>query len=149
MFQDRIEISSPGGLPSGISEQEYLYGQVSKLRNPILGNVFFRLRLIERFGTGVLRIRDAYGGSERQPQFRVFENSILVILPLSSEEMDLSDDERRVYRELVGRSLQTSELTERTGFGRTKVQEILEKLVKKGYASVSGRGRGTRYAATR
>lgn len=65
MFQDRIEISSPGGLPSGISEEEYLNGQVSKLRNPILGNVFFRLRLIERFGTGVLRIRDAYKGSER------------------------------------------------------------------------------------
>ena len=72
-----------------------------------------------------------------------------MILPLFSEEMDLSDDERRVYRELVGRSLQTSELTERTGFGRTKDQEILEKLVKKGYVSVSGRGRGTRYAATR
>ena len=119
------------------------------LRNPILGNVFFRLRLIEHFGTGVLRIRDAYRGSERQPQFKVFENSILVILPLFREETDLSDDEGRVYRELVGRSLQMSELTERTGFGRTKVQEILEKLINRGYASVSGRGRGTRYAATR
>ena len=149
MFQDRIEISSPGGLPSGISEEEYLNGQVSKLRNPILGNVFFRLRLIERFGTGVLRIRDAYKGSERRPQFKVFENSILVILPLFSEEMNLSDDEGRVYRELVGRSLQMSELTERTGFGRTKIQEILAGLVDKGYASVSGRGRGTRYTAAR
>ena len=149
MFQDRIEISSPGGLPSGISEEEYLNGQVSKFRNPILGNVFFRLRLIERFGTGVLRIRDAYKGSERQPQFKVFENSILVILPLFSEEMNLSDDEGRVYRELVGRSLQMSELTEKTGFGRTKIQEILAGLVDKGYASVSGRGRGTRYTAAR
>jgi ATP-dependent DNA helicase RecG len=37
MFQDRIEISSPGGLPSGIGEEEYLNGRVSKLRNPILG----------------------------------------------------------------------------------------------------------------
>ncbi len=149
MFQDRIEVSSPGSLPPGISEHEYLEGQVSKLRNPILGSVFFRLRLIERFGTGVLRIRDAYRGSERQPQFKVFENSILVILPLFSEEMDLPDDEGRVYRELVGRSLQMSELTEKTGFGRTKTQEILEGLVEKGYVFVSGRGRGTRYTATR
>ena len=97
----------------------------------------------------MLRIRDAYRGSERQPQFEVFENSILVILPLLSEETDLSDDEGRVYRELVGRSLQMSELTERTGFGRTKVQAILGGLVDKGYVFVSGKGRGTRYTTTR
>lgn len=149
MFGDRIEVSSPGGLPSGISEREYLDGQVSKLRNPILGNVFFRLRLIERFGTGVLRIRDAYRGCEKQPQFKVYENSICVKLPLLVETLPLSDDERKVYRGLFGRSLQMSELTELTGFGRTKVQAILRGLVSKGYASVSGRGRGTRYSAER
>ena len=149
MFHDRIEVSSPGGLPSGISEREYLEGQVSRLRNPILGNVFFRLRLIERFGTGVLRIRDAYRGCERQPQFKVYENSICVTLPLASKEMQLSDDERRVYHELVGRSLQMSELTERTGFGRTKAQGIAKALVERGFASVSGTGRGTRYSAAR
>ncbi|MGN0362545.1 MAG: RNA-binding domain-containing protein, partial [Bilifractor sp.] len=43
MFDDRIEITSPGGLPSGISREEYLRGNVSILRNPIIGNVFFRL----------------------------------------------------------------------------------------------------------
>ena len=149
MFQDRIEVSSPGGLPSGISEREYLEGQVSKLRNPILGNVFFRLRLIERFGTGVLRIRDAYRGCERQPKFEVYENSVCVTLPVASEETGLSEDERRVYRELVGRSLQMSEITARTGFGRTKAQAIARVLVDKGYASISGTGRGTRYAAAR
>ena len=149
MFEDRVEISSPGGLPAGISEQEYLDGQVSKLRNPILGNVFFRLRLIERFGTGVLRIRDAYRGLERQPKFEVYENSICVILPVAGEEMGLTDDERKVYRELVGRSLQMSELTARTGFGRTKAQGIVRRLVEKGYASVTGVGRGTWYSAAR
>lgn len=35
MFNDRIEISSPGGLPSGVSKEEYLSGHVSVLRNPI------------------------------------------------------------------------------------------------------------------
>ena len=55
MLEDRIEISSPGGLPAGISEEEYLNGQVSILRNPIIGNVFFRLKYIEKFGTGIMR----------------------------------------------------------------------------------------------
>lgn len=51
MYEDKIEISSPGGLPSGISEKEYLNGQISQLRNPILANIFFRLKYIEMFGT--------------------------------------------------------------------------------------------------
>ena len=56
MYENRIEISSPGGLPSELSEEEYLNGQISILRNPIIGNVFFRLKYIEKFGTGILRI---------------------------------------------------------------------------------------------
>ena len=149
MFQDRIEVSSPGGLPSGISEREYLDGQVSKLRNPILGNVFFRLRLIERFGTGVLRIRDAYRGSGRQPKFEVYDNSICTVLPLSGDAMTLSDDETKMLRELIGRSLQMSEICAKTGFGRTKAQAIVKGLVEGGYVTVSGTGRGTRYSASR
>ena len=43
MFQDRIRITSPGGLPRGVSEEEYLRGGISILRNPIIGNVFYRL----------------------------------------------------------------------------------------------------------
>ena len=41
MFSDKIEITSPGGLPSGLTAAEYLNGEISNLRNPILGNVFF------------------------------------------------------------------------------------------------------------
>lgn len=124
-------------------------GQVSKLRNPILGNVFFRLHLIERFGTGIPRIRKACRIFERQPEFEVCENSIRVTLPLASRELPISEDERKVYRELVGKSLQISELTQATGFGKTKVLSILKALIDKGHASVSGTGRGMRYSAPR
>lgn len=43
MFSDKIEIKSPGGLPRGITAEEYMNGDISCLRNPILGNVFFRM----------------------------------------------------------------------------------------------------------
>lgn len=33
MYEDKIEISSLTGLPAGISEKEYLNGQISQLRN--------------------------------------------------------------------------------------------------------------------
>lgn len=41
MFEDRIEINSPGGLINGITKDEYLSGMISSLRNPIISNVFF------------------------------------------------------------------------------------------------------------
>ena len=40
MHDDKIEIYSPGGLPPGLNEEEYLNGFVSYLRNPIIANVF-------------------------------------------------------------------------------------------------------------
>ena len=51
MFDNRIEIVSPGGLPSGITKDEYINGRYSLLRNPILADVFLRLNLIEEPGT--------------------------------------------------------------------------------------------------
>lgn len=52
MFEDRIELTSPGGLLQGLDENEYLKGGVSILRNRILGSIFYRLHLIEHFGSG-------------------------------------------------------------------------------------------------
>ena len=46
MFDDRIEIISPGGLPSGITEDEYLAGKLSVLRNRNLANVGYSLGVI-------------------------------------------------------------------------------------------------------
>ena len=81
MFDDRIEIVSPGGLSDGISEKEYLEGRISVLRNPILANVFHRLDLIEKFGTGK-RIIQCYADSQSKPSFEISDNSIQVTLPL-------------------------------------------------------------------
>lgn len=57
MEDEFIVITSPGGLTEGVAEEEYLEGQRSLMRNPIIGNVFFRLDIIESFGTGIRRIK--------------------------------------------------------------------------------------------
>ena len=54
MTEYRIEIISPGGLPSGITEDKYLSGKLSVLRNRNLANVFYRLGFVEIFGTGII-----------------------------------------------------------------------------------------------
>lgn len=56
MYDDRAEIASPGGLPDGVAEDEYVAGGPSISRNPTLANVLYRLRYIERFGAGIPRI---------------------------------------------------------------------------------------------
>lgn len=146
MHPDRIEIMSPGGLPKGITEEEYLEGQVSILRNPIIGNVFFRLHHIERFGTGVKRIKQAYAGSDRNPQFGVFESSVRITLPLLVNKSSLSRDERLICEVLSGRKkLSSSEIATVTGFGKTKVVSILKSLVEQGLVKSVGTGRGTKY----
>ena len=145
MFEDRIEVSSPGGLPSGLSEAEYLKGNVSILRNPILGNIFFRLHIVEILGTGIIRIREAYINSDRKPVFEILENSINVILPVISA-LDLTGDEATVYRVLskvIPRSI--SEITDAVPFSKSKTTVLLKRLVDKNIVTIVGTGRGTKY----
>lgn len=78
MFEDRIEIISPGGLPAGITEEEYLSGKISVLRNRNLANVFYRLGFVEIFGTGITRIKQVYEAGLQKPDFEVSENTIKI-----------------------------------------------------------------------
>lgn len=57
LFDDRLEISNPGGLPFGLSLESALTG-VSQLRNKVIGRVFRELNLIEQWGSGLNRMID-------------------------------------------------------------------------------------------
>lgn len=145
LWNDRIEIVSPGGLPNGVIKEDYLQSRLSVLRNPILADVFFRLNLIERFGTGIMRINEAYSDSKKKPIFNISESSISVTLPVVGLD-NLTDDQMKVYELMSeGRTVGSSEVSEKTGFGRTKSLEILKFLVKNGYSETIGNGRGTKY----
>src|SRR3989338_11637348 len=58
IFDDRIEVENPGLLLFGLTIEEIKRG-VSKLRNRVIGQVFYRLGLIERWGSGIRRIIDS------------------------------------------------------------------------------------------
>ena len=146
MFDDRIEIISPGGLPSGITEEEYLSGKLSVLRNRNLANVFYRLGFVEIFGTGITRIKQLYEAGLRKPDFEVSENTIKIMLPVFEENMNLTEDERTVYKILSKTVLKPiSEITPYASFGKSKTIQILKDLSQKGIVTVEGKGRGTKY----
>ena len=56
VFDDRVEISNPGGLVSAVPKSEF--GKRSASRNPLIFGLFERMRLVEQIGSGITRIRD-------------------------------------------------------------------------------------------
>ena len=146
MYDDRVEITSPGGLPPGLSEDEYLHSQISVLRNPRLANVLFRLGLVEKFGTGIRRIQSAYAGLLVSPVFSAYAESVAVSLPVVNALPELDGDERHVYDALFrGRIFTRGEIERASGFGKAKLLRVLTRLEEKKVVERLGRGRGTRY----
>ena len=146
MFFDRIEIISPGGLPNGITKEEYLHGYISILRNPIIANVFFRLHLIEIFGTGIRRIMEAYADRLIKPSFEITENSVKVTLPAINSGINLTADKQKVVALLQGKMiLSSSEIAENLHWSRDKAIRELNSLIESGLIKKTGIGRGTRY----
>ena len=146
MFDDRIEIISPGGLPSGITEDEYLSGKLSVLRNRNLANVFYRLGFVEIFGTGITRIKQLYEEGLKQPDFEVSENTIKIVLPVFEKNLNLTEDERKIYKILSKTMLKSiSEINPYVPFGKSKTTQLLKEMSKKGIVKIGGRGRGTKY----
>ncbi len=146
MFNDRIEIISPGGLPSGITKDEYLSGKLSVLRNRNLANVFYRLGFVEIFGTRITRIKQLYEEGLMQPDFEVSENTIKIVLPVFEKNLNLTEDERKIYKILSRTMLKSiSEIAPYAPFGKSKTTQLLKDMGKKGVVKIEGRGRGTKY----
>ena len=146
MFDDRIEVVSPGGLPSGITEDEYLSGKLSVLRNRNLANVFYRLGFVEIFGTGITRIKQVYSEASVKPSFEVSENAIQIVLPMYEESTNLTEDEKVVYKLLSKNMLKSmSEIAPYISFGKSKTTKLLKDMEQKGVIAIEGKGKGTKY----
>ena len=79
MFSDRIEFISLGGLVRGVEMADVMMG-VSYLRNRKLADIFYRIHLIEAYGTGIAKIKKSYEGQRKQPLFECAPNSFKVVL---------------------------------------------------------------------
>ena len=80
IFEDRIEFVTIGGLVKGITLDDVKLG-VSVLRNQYLANIFYRLRLIEAYGTGILKINECYDDYDVKPLIETTGNAFKITLP--------------------------------------------------------------------
>lgn len=145
MFPRRIEVVSPGALPPGLTEQDYLSGHVSMLRNPVVAGVFFRLDIIEKFGTGVMRIRDSYAGTLVAPSFSARAGSVAVTLPVVGDTVAEGPEAEVMSALAKGRRMTRAEISRVVGFSKDKTIRVLNALLAKGVIERVGEGPGTRY----
>jgi len=80
MFDDRLEFMSLGGTMPGVTHDLMLTG-VSVTRNEKLAQIFYRLNIIEAFGTGIPRVFGAYEDSPAKPEIPVIDGGFLIRIP--------------------------------------------------------------------
>ena len=115
------------------------------LRNPIVAEVFLKLDYIEKFGTGIARIRRAYRDSLSQPVFDVRGGMVAVTLPVI-DAFEGSEEEVQVLKALSGgRILSRGEIEQQTGLSRTRTLTALESLLNRNSIVRRGTGRATKY----
>ena len=110
VYDDRLEVTSPGGLYNGLTYEEVMNGH-SKIRNKGIANIFSQMGLVEAWGSGIKRILN---GAEEyglpKPRFREFDNMFRVELfrnsfPVTNENESIgeaSEKHRRSIRDASG-----------------------------------------------
>jgi ATP-dependent DNA helicase RecG len=156
IFDDRIEFVSIGGLPKGVLLDDILLG-LSVPRNENLANVFYRLRLIEAYGTGIPKIMRSYDGYMRKPELQATSNAFKITLPNrninnrrgTGNRAPFTENEEKVialldkHTEIVRKDVEST-----LSVSQAMAVRVLRGLVDKGAIRAIGGGKNTRYAKT-
>jgi len=148
IFDDRIEFVSIGGLIKGIAFNDMMLG-ISVARNRSLANVFYRLTLIEAYGTGMPKIIRSYGNFAVKPQIQTTDNAFKITLPNANEmsrKVLLSENERTVLALFEDREyIVRKDIETALAVSQTMAIRLLKGLVYKGEIRAVGGGKNTRY----
>jgi ATP-dependent DNA helicase RecG len=149
IFNDRIEVTSPGTLPGTITPENMLHRQRS--RNPIIAKRIFEMGLVEGWGLGIDTIVTWATDHKKRPPFFTDEHG-QVVATVYSAPLKLKDSERfsaneqRILEHLETReSISNQELRALCSLSKTQAQSALRKLTDRGILVADGRGRATRY----
>lgn len=148
IYKNRIEYVSIGGLVSGMTYEDMMLG-VSRSRNEKLANVFFKLKYVEAYGTGIEKIQGDYEHTGLEPRFEVSDNGFLLVLPNKNymeKAKKIRTDKEIVYDFIVrcGRATR-AQIQEELGFKLTKTRNILLQLEQESKIERRGNGKGIFY----
>lgn len=163
IYDDRIELVSIGGLMPGIDLEDVLAG-LSVCRNQNLANVFYRLHLIEAYGTGLTKILEAYEGASEKPVISTTKNSFKIALPnvnakyevktvpasienippVPASKADRNEQRILIYVREHG-AITRPEVEELLGISASTASRLIKKMVWSGLLVQDGKARNSRY----
>ncbi len=167
VYDDRLEIVNPGGLPQGLDRRDF--GTLSVRRNLIIADLFHRMGKVERIGSGIGRMQDIMNAAKLEPpKFEItnFFRTIFYRNPEYSQKRLLVDEtiraekttEKRLVDGLVERLVESqrkvlglikqnpyisiNDLAENIGISTTAIDKNITQLKKKGLLKRVGPDKG-------
>lgn len=154
IYEDRMEFVSLGGIVSGLSLEAIMLG-VSQSRNEKLANVFYRLHLIEAYGTGIQKIILNYEKYKIKPIIKTEVGVFQVVLPnihyqenidkKESQVFDLSNNQKTILELLKQEEKTRKEIEIYIGLSQTRVITLLRELIELGIIEKVGKGKNIKY----
>lgn len=135
IYDNRIEITNPGGLISGISDKEF--GHKSLSRNPLIFSLMQRINLVEKVGSGIIRMKDSMKevGLE-EPLFTLGGFfTVTFFRPIDFEKLleylsdKISVTQKKILLEIHGvPSINTQSLASKIGISTTSIEKNIARL---------------------
>ena len=131
----------------------FLRPLASDFRNPKLAAVFYRLKLIEAYGTGMPKIMKAYDGSGLTPKIEVTANAFKITLPNRNAEQNQqpaaplpTENEKKILAFVDAHGFVVrSDVDTLLGVSQATANRILKRMVTKGMLYQEGSGKKTTY----
>lgn len=153
IYDDRIEFVSIGGLVTGVSANDIMLG-LSVCRNPKLAGVFYRLHLVEAYGTGMPKIFKSYQSKGKTPKLEISDNAFKLILPnINYDAEDTSVEHKTVnpyYDTILQYVKKESFITRKQAetlldVSQATAARILKQMTESGLLLQEGNGKRTIY----
>ena len=153
IYEDRIEFLSVGGLPEGIARDDIMLG-LSVCRNEDLAKIFYRLKLIEAYVTGIPKIFDAYAQSERKPEIQISSNAFKITLPNMNFTRVIGRNDDDPKSRILDHLDEHGEITRPEADSLLDVSQaasnrLLSSMVKEGLLVKYGNGKRTKYTKSK
>ena len=147
LYDDRIEFVSLGGLMPGLRKEDLFLG-ISQPRNERLANVFYRLKHIEAYGTGLRRIMQYYEQFDVKPEIEATHGAFMLTLPNMNHARPLTmkrqpkSQHKIVLDYLQSHTFVTNKIVqELLSVRQTRAYAVIREMVNEGLIAKNGSGR--------
>ena len=146
-----MEFVSVGGLLPGIELEDVMVG-LSVCRNQNLANVFYRLELIEAYGTGIRKIMQSYENTDKTPMIETTNNAFKITLPNINYNVEfdksssVTSDEGKILAFVKKNGeIVRNDVEKQFRISASSASRMLRRMVEKGLLIQQGKGKSCKY----